>query len=435
MERQKPDIELRQDEIREILGIIPPRAARWGTIIIGSVLLALFIGAAWFNYPDRIQSKLTLTTVNPPVMLKAKLDGRILMLNVKDADSVEKGELLGILESSADYSDMYTLDSLILYFNSDSGRIELFNNEYNTTPELNLGEWQGTYSAFRKSLQELIDFNQQGSYPARIASLKKQLNDYKLLYDRQYRQRLVRSEELALKEAQFKRVQQLSDSGTLATTALEAAKSDLLKAQIDVEGARTLLSQTRIEMDRLEYSVITVENEFMEIRDQKFNNLNQALSAVSGTLACWKLNYAFISPVNGTISFTRIWTKDQQVKIGDRVLTVLPDEPGALVGKLLLPLKGSGKVKVGQIALIRLDKYPYMEFGVLKGRVENMSSIPDQDYYSVEISFPDGLITTYSKELEFTQEMTGQAEILTDEMSFLVRIINPIRSLLKRNAA
>jgi hypothetical protein len=31
--------------------------------------------------------------------------------------------------------------------------------------------------------------------------------------------------------------------------------------------------------------------------------------------------------------------------------------------------------------------------------------------------------------------MTGQAEIITDELSLLVRIVNPLRSVLKRNAA
>jgi len=31
--------------------------------------------------------------------------------------------------------------------------------------------------------------------------------------------------------------------------------------------------------------------------------------------------------------------------------------------------------------------------------------------------------------------MTGHAEIITDEMSVLVRIINPLRSILKRNEA
>jgi HlyD family secretion protein len=434
MERKKPEIELRQEEIRELLGIIPPRVARWGTGIIGIVLLMIFIGAAWFKYPDRILSQLTLTSVNPPVFLKARNDGRILMLNVADGDTVERGRLLGVLESSAGYADMFRLDSMIISFNSDSGRIDLINNECVTIPELNLGEWQAPYSAFRKSLQELNDFYIQGTYQARIASLKKQLQDYKILYDRRYRQRIVRSEELGLKEKQLKRIEQLSDSGTVATTALEAAKSDFLKAKGEVENARTLLSQTKIEMDQLEYSVITEEKDFMEARDQKINNLNQAFSVLTGFLADWKLNYTFISPVKGTISLTRIWTKDQQVKMGERVLAILPGEPGALVGKLLVPLKGAGKVKVGQKAIVRLDKYPYMEFGILKGRVERISPISDQDFYSVEISFPEGLKTTYSKELEFTQEMTGQAEIITDEMSFLVRIINPIKNLLKRNS-
>lgn len=433
MKIKQPDTELRQEEIQDILGIIPSRVARWGTVIIGSVLVLLFVGAALFSYPDRIRSTLTITTANPPVLIKAKQNGRLLILNVKDNDRVVKGELLGVLESSADYQDMLRLDSLIMSFQPDSARAIVPGLVTGATPELNLGEWQSAYSAFRKSLQELADFKLLERHPARIASLKQQLQDYKLLYDRQYRQRLIRSEELALKENQYNRVLQLSDSGTVAITTLEAAKSELLRAQAEVEGARTLLSQTKIEMDRLQYLTLTEEKDYREILDQKINSLNQVLSLMSGMLADWKLNYAFISPVSGTVSFTRFWTKDQQVKTGERVMAVLPEEPGPIVGKLLLPVRGAGKVKPGQRAIIRIDQYPYMEFGVLKGHVESISALPDEDRYSVEINFPDGLITNGLKELRYTPEMTGQAEILTDKMSFLVRIIHPIRSLLQRN--
>jgi HlyD family secretion protein len=74
-----------------------------------------------------------------------------------------------------------------------------------------------------------------------------------------------------------------------------------------------------------------------------------------------------------------------------------------------------------------------MEYGSLQGKVETISMVSDQEFYSVEISFPDGLVTTYHKDLEFSQGMTGQAEIITDELSLLVRIVNPLRSILRRN--
>ncbi len=433
MVEQKPDIKQRQEEIREILGVIPTRVARWGTTIIGLVLVSLFLGAALFNYPDRIRSTLTITTRNPPVPLIARKDGRLLMMKVTDNQRVEQGDLLGVLESSADYHDMHRLDSLVQYFRSDSGSMDFRGTATVMIPELNLGEWQTTYSGLRKAWQDLVDFNQQESHPARIASLKKQLQDYQLLFDGHHRQTLVHSEELAMRESQFNRIKQLSDSGTLAVTDLEAAKSDLLRARMEVEGARTLLSQTKVEMDRLEYSLLLEEKEFLDLRNQKITNLNQAVSLASGTLADWKLNYALISPVTGKASLTRIWAENQPVKSGERVLMLLPEEPGPLVGKMLLTVKGAGKVKSGQKAIIRLDPYPYMEFGFLTGCVESISTIPEKDYYCVEISFPEGLKTSSLKELGLTQEMTGQAEILTEEISFLIRVINPLKHLLQRN--
>jgi len=98
---------------------------------------------------------------------------------------------------------------------------------------------------------------------------------------------------------------------------------------------------------------------------------------------------------------------------------------------------GIGKVKLGQIVNIKFDNFPYMEFGMLKGKIKSISLIPTVtdkgSIYSAEVLFPNKLISNYGKTLAFSQEMTGTAEIITDDTKLLHRFFNPLKSLWKNN--
>jgi len=434
MKTSDPNIELRQEEIQEILGVVPPWVIRWGSLTLAIVFVGLIIGTVWFKYPDRITSQLTLTTLNPPVVMNARQNGRIELLTIGDTSLVKKGQLLAVLESSARIADILEVDSLMVHShkllaNPDSIRFIVFPQR-----DYQVGEWQASLAAFSKARKDLNDFNQQGSNQARILSLKKQQIDYKLLYDRQYWQCQIKLEEMDIQEKQYQRLIALRDSNTISLKEFESGTSVYLKAKYDLESSRSILSQTQIQIDQLDHEIIGIEKDYLEVRDQKSNLLTQSFDQLAGTVSNWKLNYAFIAPIDGTVTFTRVWSQNQYVKQGDRVLTIISGEPGPVLGKVLLPLRGAGKVKAGQKVIVRIDKYPYMEYGSLQGKVERISMVSDQEFYSVEISFPNGLRTTYNKELVFNQGMSGQAEIITEELSLLVRIVNPLRSILRRNA-
>ena len=100
------------------------------------------------------------------------------------------------------------------------------------------------------------------------------------------------------------------------------------------------------------------------------------------------------------------------------------------LGQALLPLRGSGKVKVGQRANIRLTNYPDMEFGYLRGEVRSISPVPTADgMYVVDIALPNGLQTNYGKELPITREMKGNADIVTDDVRLIERLIMPLKKI------
>lgn len=109
----------------------------------------------------------------------------------------------------------------------------------------------------------------------------------------------------------------------------------------------------------------------------------------------------------------------------------MPKERETLIGRLTVPSTNSGKVKPGQKVLIKLDNYQFQEFGIVEGRVRNMSSVPDKDgNYYVDVSLPKGLITSYNKKLSFDKELKGNAEIVTQDLRLIERFFYQFRKLL-----
>lgn len=116
--------------------------------------------------------------------------------------------------------------------------------------------------------------------------------------------------------------------------------------------------------------------------------------------------------------------------VGGYRFVVAPKEESLPVGTALLPLQGSGKVKAGQRVNLRLNNYPDQEFGYVRGEVRSVSPLPTAEgMYVVDIALPDGLTTNYGKMLPLTREMKGSAEIITDDLRLLERLIMPLRKI------
>jgi HlyD family secretion protein len=84
-------------------------------------------------------------------------------------------------------------------------------------------------------------------------------------------------------------------------------------------------------------------------------------------------------------------------------------------------------VDTGDQVFIQFDNFPHLEYGMVKGCVKNISEVSDDDFYAVEVELPDGLLSFYDIEILFSQNMQGDAEILTDKKRLLTRVLEPIR--------
>ncbi|MDD4109877.1 MAG: HlyD family efflux transporter periplasmic adaptor subunit, partial [Prolixibacteraceae bacterium] len=125
------------------------------------------------------------------------------------------------------------------------------------------------------------------------------------------------------------------------------------------------------------------------------------------------------------------------VTAGQVVFTVVPEINFRLAGRAEVPITGSGKIEPGQKVNIKLDNYPHMEYGIVEGRVKNISKVPVTTekgaYYTVEVELVNNMVTNYKRELPFNQEMQGLGEIITKERRMMERIVEPLVSRVKES--
>ena len=176
------------------------------------------------------------------------------------------------------------------------------------------------------------------------------------------------------------------------------------------------------------------------LKESQNNNyiirIRQALQHLSSSIDLWEDKYAITSPSSGEVSLGEYWTSGQHVNSGDIVASVVPLQQEIIVGRLKVPSAGFGKVKPGQRVNVQLNGFPYMEYGILKGEISRISSVPEHDQdggisYSVEVMFPDGLVSTYGQHFPLIQDMDGKAEIITQDKRLIQHLLSPIKSLFR----
>ncbi|MBQ6073512.1 MAG: HlyD family efflux transporter periplasmic adaptor subunit [Bacteroidales bacterium] len=247
------------------------------------------------------------------------------------------------------------------------------------------------------------------------------------------KQQLIIEEDLYYDRNAFVRDSMLYLAGAISLSDYEKARQSFIAKKNNLENLNALISNSHL-------SQIQLEQQLYELSTQRTSDdavfrsrINKAIRSLDSQIALWKERYAIISPYNGTVSLQNVWSSGQYVADGDVIASIKPSIKSITMGRARVPSYSFGKVKVGQDVIIKLSGFPYMEFGILKGSVKSISPVPiitsDGIYYTIDVSLPYGLESSYHKELPFIQNMDGSAEIITEDMSVIEQFIRPIRSL------
>ncbi len=390
------------EEAQEIMGRAPSWVVRWGITVIFVILALIVLGCYIIKYPQTVTAPISITTVNAPSDLTARYDGLLDSVCVGNGENVRTGQLIALLATPADYDDIRSLEENL------------------------------SATDFRHYLATDLIGTKKRLLAAQIAKNKR-------YYAQLEAQGKLLDKDLAMGQRTLERDSLLFSQSVISAADYETSVQNYLAKQNSKAGFDATLTSTELSILQTEQQLVELavqrENEVAEY-ERTIGQLRQQLLAA---IAQWKEQYAVIAPMDGIVSLQGYWSKGQHVTVGSALASIVPEKETEVIGRMEVPSAGFGKVETGQTVNVKLNGFPYMEYGVLKGTIRSISSVPASVQtatgttiaYTVEVVFPEGMRTTYEKELPMIQQMDGTGEIITEDMRLIEQFIQPVVSLFK----
>ncbi|HHS95023.1 MAG TPA: HlyD family efflux transporter periplasmic adaptor subunit, partial [Phaeodactylibacter sp.] len=425
------DIKLNtHDEVDRILGRPPGWILRYGILMIFLFFAIMAALSFLIQYPDKIPARLQILTEHPAIEVVAQSNGKLQNLFVQNGESVEQGRLLAILETTASLQDVNRLSQILLSLENPKNMPNI------TFPKkLQLGVLQAGYAALKQKVEDFRYFNKREDLLQKIQSLEKQILLKQKLKENLQKQKNTLLQEIAVSENNLSRQQALHKDQIVATTEIEKIQSRLLQLQRQLENLDNQIIHNDISIEELQGSILDLRQNKTDGGIYRQLDIRKDIEKIQSDIAQWKQKYLLKAPIAGLVSLSGVWSEQQYLVENQPVMTIVPPQgKGKVIAKAFLPVSNSGKVAVGQNVNIRLDGFPYQEFGIIKAKVQHISLVPitsqnnTQSHYLLDIQLPDTLRTTYDKIIPFRQEMTGTANIITEERRILERIFDRIFS-------
>lgn len=428
------------EPVQEIMGSIPSWITRWGVTVIAGIFALIIIGCCIIRYPQTLTSAITLTSENPPSDLASRYDGLLDTVCVVNGQKVSGGDLVALLSTPADYGDIMAVRDLL---DSLSSRERDALPDAVSSPSIyenyRLGDLESGWSELVRSCRAYrnwAEIDQTGNQKRLVTEQIRKNSEY---YDDLLAQREIMEQDMEYEQAGLERDSLLMLKGAISRADYETSLKNCISKRSTLAAFDATLTSTQLSILQLRQQLAELDIQRRTEETEHLRGIMQQAAQLRAQTAQWTEQYAVISPADGTVSLQKVWSRGQHVLVGDVIASVVPDNGDRVIGRLQVPSSGFGKVAEGQTVNVRLNGFPYMEFGVLKGVVESIPAVPqtvttaegNTIVYTVEVSFPDSLVTTYGKELPMVQQMDGTAEIITRDRRLIEQFIDPVLSLFR----
>lgn len=430
MPENKEEIEIRSDEVQEIMSHVPNWMIRRGiTLFFG--LICLFIFITWFiKYPDVVNGSVILTTVEPPIKLVAKNAGEINQLYFEENAVVKKGDLLATLNNSLTKEAKLYLEKINseIKFELQKGVLETYEV---ANSSFVFGGVQVDYSNLIKGVADYKYLVNENNTQFKIANLKKQIHNHKMLKSVTQKQLNSSTKQLEQAKEKYNSDKELYKKGVYSKMQFYQEEKEFNLAKNAVENLEKATIQHAITLTDLEKQLNDLEFNFEKQKGELLQGIEMSLANIENAIANWELDFQIKAPIDGTITYLQSLSQNEFVTSGKELFAIVPNNQD-YIGQIKIQQAGYGKIEVGQKVRIKLDNFPYQEYGQLDGAVKEISVIPNEESYLVKVTLLEGVKSSYNKELTYTPEMAGTAEIITKDLRLMERIFNKFRKILDK---
>lgn len=424
--------EIRSPELQEVMSEIPGSFLKWGLLVFFGIILILIIGSYFIKNPEIVTVPVVITTQNPPVVLVAKSGGQIEKLLVLEGSLVSQDEVVALIGNTSVYEDVRKLNLFLSGFDEKSDWIEIVKIQQSPR-DLSIGEIQSNYSGFQKEWKQMKDYLEQGYIPAKLRLLEKQIVK-KIEYNKELvKQERFLTEDLALAKRSFERDSTLfhKDSNSISIKEFEKSRQSYIQKLYSFSVFNASLKSNEADFLRLSETRLDLQIQYEKELKQYIFTLEESFQLLKFSISQWEDRYLIKSPIAGKVTLTRFRNENQVIKAGETLATVIPDSTTNIVARAVIPASGFGRIEIGQTVNIKLSGFPYMQYGVLKGKIYSLSQVPGEGGFSAGIELTGGMTSTYREKIRFIHEMDGTADIVTKDVRLINRFINPIKTILK----
>jgi hypothetical protein len=424
--------EIQSPEMQEVMTEIPGSFLKWGLFIFFAIILILLLGSYFIKSPETVTVPVVMTTHNPPVLLVSRTGGEIEKLFISEGSEVKKDEVIAIVRNTASYDDVKKLGLFLSGFNNKTDWLAIVKTQQ-PSPELILGEIQVEYIRFQNGWKQMEEYLSQAYIPAKLNLFEKQIVIKSGYYSEVERQKILLTEDLELSKNSFYRDSALyyKDSNSISKTQYEKSRQSYIQKLYSYSVFNASLKNNEAEFLRLKETRLDLKVQYEKELKLYLLTMEESLQLLRSSIDQWEERYLIKTHVSGKITMSLFRTENQVIKSGETLATVLPDSISGVVVRAVIPASGFGKVEVGQAVNIKLSGFPYMQYGVLKGRIYSLSQVPGEGGFSADIELTGGMTSTYKEKIRFIHQMDGTADIITRDTRLINKFLNPLRSALK----
>lgn len=421
-----PRSQVHPSQIDEFVSDKPARFVRRGTTLILLVIVSVLALSSLIRYPDVLEGTAILTTDPLPVQLYVTGNARLMKLHVESNGGVKQGAPILEFENPTGLNAILVLGRFV-----DSVFSALTRNDVSTLKKLsqieygNLGEGQRIFNSLSDAINAFVLQSESDIYSFRRKNLLDQGEQFQKISAVNNVEGQLSSEELNDARLQFLSTEKLYQDKVISRKEYHEELSKLRQKRLLTESQKRGGLQHNAVISENEKALLNLQYESLEKTQLQTWRIREQVRELQNFIQDWKLKFLLLAPYSGVVHFSHPLQQYEQLHADENLGALIPDR-FHYIASLQIPAKGAGKLHPGQEAQIFLDQFPVDEFGYLTGRVKEVSVLSNAtekgNFYRVDISMPDSLLTSFKHRIPFSGSMSGRARVITKDRNLLERL-------------
>ena len=351
--------------------------------------------------------------------------GKVTVIHIKEGETVKGGQLLVTLNNQLASDEVKRLENALIAY------------------QIELGQKTALLSNAR-----LVAQTQAAIASAEILAQKAAIAQTKTTTTTTANLLSQYHSDVASHQERLQRIKPLVDEGAIAKDQLFAAEEQLRDRQSTIIKSTGELQQKTSETEQLQAGLAQKQaqhNQSQLNAQAQIQQLNVQITELTAKMtetqklldmANTKLGERFLyAPVAGVVSSLNVRNIGEVVQPGQTIAEISASK-APLVLLADLPNQEAGFVKPGMPVQVKLDAYPYQDYGVVPGRVVSTAadSKPNERLgavYRVEIALERNYIKDHQRLIQFKPGQTATAEIIIRRRRIADILFAPIRQLQK----